>query len=179
GERLPLRHRMAGRRNSRRGQGGSRRRALPHPVVAVGLPERDRGRARRRRRCGAGARPPYQGLVALHAAVDAADHRADDRCRLRPRGHRRSGRDGPLDLPAGRAGGGDHLRLAGPRHQAAPPPAQLAAPARLLRQPPLGHAPGRGEPPARAAPAPGDRGLRRRHTATAAGHLRPVAPPDL
>ena len=57
---------------------------------------------------------------------------------------------------SGRARGRHHLRLAGQRQQAAAAPAQLAAPAGLLRQPPLGDGTRRAEPAVGTATPPGD-----------------------
>src|SRR4051812_22519948 len=61
----------------------------------------------------------------------------------------------PEDVRPGRAGSGDHLRLAGQRREAAATQAHLAAAPGLRGEPPLGHGAGRGEPATGVAPAAG------------------------
>ena len=96
----------------------------------------------------------HEGLAALYAPLDPHGYGARHGPRLRPHRGRRSERHRPLDLRAGRAGNGHHLRLARQRRQAPAAAAELAAEAGLRRQPPLGDGPRPGEPRPGTAPAP-------------------------
>ena len=119
----------------------------------------------------------HEGLAALYAPLDPHGYGARHGPRLRPHRGRRSERHRPLDLRAGRAGNGHHLRLARQRRQAPAAAAELAAEAGLRRQPPLGDGPRPGEPRPGTAPAPRGSGGTSGRTAAGAAAVPPPPPP--